>query len=144
VGRIVKISASAYKVMLEHARSTYPDECCGGVLGQSTANHVTVVSSYPCQNTFNGPKDQGCSVGSREVVEAERHAAALGLDVVGWYHSRPNRGAYVSAKDHSHAWPWYSYIVISVREGEVDEVCCYQFQGAGLLWEKEELSVGES
>jgi proteasome lid subunit RPN8/RPN11 len=36
------------------------------------------------------------------------------MDVVGWYHSHPDHPSRPSGYDKDHAWPWYSYIIVSV------------------------------
>jgi proteasome lid subunit RPN8/RPN11 len=51
------------------------------------------------------------------VRDAERAAKAQGLEVIGWYHSHPDHPARPSDFDRDHAWPWYSYIIVSVHEG---------------------------
>ena len=50
------------------------------------------------------------------MVAAERAADAQGLSVVGWYHSHPDHPARPSEYDREHAWPWYSYIILSVQK----------------------------
>ena len=42
--------------------------------------------------------------------------AERGLDLLGWYHSHPDHPARPSEFDREHAWPWYSYVIVSVRE----------------------------
>ena len=65
-------------------------------------------------------------IGPMEMLRGERHARGLGLDVVGIYHSHPNAPAVPSGFDLEHAWPVYSYVIVSVTA-----------EGAGALrsWE---------
>jgi proteasome lid subunit RPN8/RPN11 len=53
-----------------------------------------------------------------DVRLAERTAADKHLDLLGWYHSHPDAPARPSEFDRDHAWPWYSYIIVSVLKGE--------------------------
>jgi len=49
-----------------------------------------------------------------------RHATVSreqGLEVIGWYHSHPDHPARPSDFDREHAWPWYSYVIVSVMSG---------------------------
>lgn len=57
----------------------------------------------------------------------------LGLDIVGIYHSHPNAPAAPSQFDLDHAWPVYSYVIVSVTK-----------EGAGPLrsWELREDQSG--
>lgn len=48
----------------------------------------------------------------------EKDARARRLDVLGYYHSHPDHPARPSEYDRNHAWPWYSYVIVSVKRGE--------------------------
>jgi proteasome lid subunit RPN8/RPN11 len=52
-----------------------------------------------------------------EQLRVEKDARARGLDVLGYYHSHPDHPARPSNYDREHAWPWYSYVIISVERG---------------------------
>ena len=54
----------------------------------------------------------------REQLRVEKDARARGQDVLGYYHSHPDHPARPSTYDRDHAWPWYSYVIISVERGE--------------------------
>lgn len=54
----------------------------------------------------------------REQVRVEKDARARGLEVLGFYHSHPDHPARPSKYDREHAWPWYSYLILSVEKGE--------------------------
>ena len=49
---------------------------------------------------------------------AERAASEQGLELIGWYHSHPDHPARPSEFDREHAWPWFSYIIVSVHAGK--------------------------
>jgi proteasome lid subunit RPN8/RPN11 len=53
-------------------------------------------------------------IGPMEMLRGERHARSVGLDIVGIYHSHPNAPAKPSQFDLDHAWPVYSYVIVSV------------------------------
>jgi proteasome lid subunit RPN8/RPN11 len=52
-------------------------------------------------------------IGPMEMLRGERHARSLGLDIVGIYHSHPDVPAVPSQFDLEHAWPVYSYIIVT-------------------------------
>jgi proteasome lid subunit RPN8/RPN11 len=66
------------------------------------------------------------SVTSEDVMAAEKEARRHGLDVVGWYHSHPDHPARPSQFDRDHAWPWYSYIIVSVQNGAPQEMTSWR------------------
>ena len=53
-----------------------------------------------------------------DVRLAEKTAREKHIDLIGWYHSHPDAPARPSEYDRDHAWPWYSYIIVSVQKGE--------------------------
>jgi proteasome lid subunit RPN8/RPN11 len=55
------------------------------------------------------------------MMAAEDEAEALGLDVVGVFHSHPDHPAEASETDREWALPWFSYLITSVRSGRAAE-----------------------
>ena len=51
-----------------------------------------------------------------ELLRGERYAREKKLEVVGFYHSHPDSPAVPSQYDLEHAWPTYSYIIVSVSK----------------------------
>jgi len=126
----VGISAELAEKIREHGVETYPYECCGALLGkdqESTAgpdadafglrNSGEVLSLFPLVNRRDDSPRNRFSVTAEDVREAEKAARAQGLYVIGWYHSHPDHPARPSDYDREHAWPWYSYIIVSVHTG---------------------------
>src|SRR5215469_13013957 len=101
----------------------YPHECCGALLGRDreleTGAHAKpvreILGLFPLINRRDDSPRNRFSVTSEDVREAEKAASQQGLDVVGWYHSHPDHPARPSEFDRDHAWPWYSYIIVSVH-----------------------------
>ena len=52
-------------------------------------------------------------------MRGERYAETKKLDVVGFYHSHPDDAAVPSRYDLDHAWPFYSYLIVSVEAGRI-------------------------
>ena len=53
-------------------------------------------------------------------------AIAGGLDVIGFYHSHPDHPAAPSEYDKDHALPFYSYVIVSVRQGVAGELTSWE------------------
>ena len=97
-----------------HGCETYPDECCGALIG--TDNVVTECLSLP-----NATKDgtrRRFLVRPDDYREAERHATQCGRDLIGFYHSHPDHQARPSQYDLDHAWPVFMYVIIAVKKGK--------------------------
>ncbi len=84
------------------------------------------------------------SVSTRDVMAVEKTAAARGLVVVGWYHSHPDHPARPSEYDRENAWPWYSYIIVSVQKGEAREMRSWRLRDDREGYVEEEIGVGEN
>jgi proteasome lid subunit RPN8/RPN11 len=113
-----------------HGVETYPHECCGALLGRDTQNGQPreTVEVFPLVNRRDDSPRNRFSVSTRDVLEAEKAAASRGLDVIGWYHSHPDHPARPSEFDREHAWPWYSYIIVSVQKGVARELTSWRLQ----------------
>lgn len=122
----------------QHGAREYPSECCGVLLGkvEGTAKQVTEV--VPLKNLRHDPAraqellpldDLGREternrflIDPLDQLRVEKDARARGLDVVGYYHSHPDHPARPSVYDREHAWPWYSYVILSVEQGSPQDL----------------------
>ncbi|MGH9743348.1 MAG: Mov34/MPN/PAD-1 family protein [Candidatus Acidiferrum sp.] len=122
------ISAEVAQKIREHGVETYPHECCGALLGRDggftngldSSEEIRkasreVLALYSLVNRRDDSPRNRFSVSSDDVREAEKVASTQGLEIVGWYHSHPDHPARPSEYDRDHAWPWYSYIIVSVH-----------------------------
>jgi proteasome lid subunit RPN8/RPN11 len=117
---MIRIEKEAWEAMVAHAKSTYPRECCGAMLGKEDegGRHVTVARSM--RNAYDGPQEDTYMLDPAEQLAVEKEARAQGLSVVGIYHSHPDCDAYFSKRDLENSCPWYSFVVLSIKGGEFD------------------------
>jgi len=101
-----------------HGRQTYPHECCGALIGRDG----TVSHAVPLPNTTGEGPRRRFQVRPDDYREAESRAAALGQDLVGFYHSHPDHPPSPSKYDLDHAWPFFSYVIVAVAGGEALEM----------------------
>lgn len=126
------ISAELATKIRQHGVETYPHECCGALLGHdvNTAEQPSkpreILDLFPLINRREDSPQNRFSVTPRDVMEADRAAQSRGLDVIGWYHSHPDHPAEPSEYDREHAWPWYSYIIVSVHQGIPQQMTSWQ------------------
>lgn len=122
-----------------HGTETYPHECCGALLGRDSSaiagansekeSHSPpreILSLFPLVNRRDDSPRNRFSVTAEDVRDAEKAAVAHGLEVVGWYHSHPDHPARPSQYDRDHAWPWYSYIIVSVQNGAPQDMTSWR------------------
>ena len=121
-GRGITIGRREREAMEAHARETYPDECCGVLLGRLTKGAKVVRSAIAIRNAEeDATRRKRYTITAREMFAAEREARRVGLDVVGFYHSHPDVPPVPSATDLREAtWPVLSYVILCVRGGAID------------------------
>ena len=93
-------------------------ECCGAILGRDGEAAREVLDLMPLANRRDDSPRNRFEVTSEDVRLAEKTARAHNLELIGWYHSHPDAPARPSEYDREHAWPWYSYIIISVQSAQ--------------------------
>jgi proteasome lid subunit RPN8/RPN11 len=133
------ISGHLAEKIRAHGAETYPHECCGALLGRDSseigrtdpeAEESTpgreILALFPLVNRRDDSPRNRFSVTSEDVLAAEKNARERGLEVVGWYHSHPDHPARPSEYDRDHAWPWYSYIIVSVQGGAPQEMTSWR------------------
>ncbi len=115
--RLLRLAAGVLDRIREHAESGYPEEVCGGLLGDARDGGVRVIDAVPLDNVRGDERRRRYLIAAEDVLGLERRAASAGVQVVGFYHSHPDASAVPSEFDREHAWPWYTYLIVSVRSG---------------------------
>jgi proteasome lid subunit RPN8/RPN11 len=141
------ISAELAARIRQHGVETYPHECCGALLGRdaNTAERPStpreILDLFPLINRREDSPQNRFSVTPRDVIDADRAAQSRGLDIVGWYHSHPDHPAEPSEYDRQHAWPWYSYIIVSVHQGIPQQMTSWQLNDDRAAYTEEFIEI---
>ena len=123
----ILVSEELAEKIRAHGVETYPHECCGALLGRDEPSRE-IFSLFPLVNRRDDSPRNRFSVTAEDVLEAEKAARSQELEVVGWYHSHPDHPARPSEYDRDHAWPWYSYIIVSVHSGEPKDMTSWRLR----------------
>jgi len=115
---VLKISEELAGKIRTHGVQTYPHECCGAILGRESEGAREVLGLMPLANRRDDSPRNRFEVTPDDVRLAENSARDQKLELIGWYHSHPDAPARPSEFDREHAWPWYSYIIVSVQSGQ--------------------------
>lgn len=119
----------------QHAESTYPHECCGVLVG-SAGNGRVAVEAHRTGNLNTERAHDRFELDPRDYMRIDREARARGLDIIGIYHSHPDHPAQPSATDLAAAWEGYSYVIVSVRNGEAADFHSFELQGGAFSQEE--------
>ena len=124
---MIAIGEKQLTAIREHGIRDYPYECCGLLLGRYTADRKFVSETYPISNAREeSAKRNRFLITPDELLRGERYAREHDLEVVGFYHSHPDSPAVPSKYDLDHAWPTYSYIIVSTSEGQSGDLFSWE------------------
>jgi proteasome lid subunit RPN8/RPN11 len=150
----LRLSTEIADKIRRHGAETYPFECCGALLGRDAVDTAGTASAggvrmptreifalFPLVNRRDDSPRNRFSVTAEDVRAAEKSAEIQGLEVVGWYHSHPDHPARPSQYDRDHAWPWYSYIIVSVANGKPEEMTSWRLADDRNEYACEEIAV---
>jgi proteasome lid subunit RPN8/RPN11 len=115
---MIRIEAEPWAQMVAHARQTYPNECCGAMLGSTDGERKTVRVALPLENVFDGAHAARYELRPEDLLAADKAARERHMDLIGIYHSHPDCDAYFSKTDLQNSCPWYSFVVLSIQKGE--------------------------
>lgn len=153
---ILHLDSDQQHAIAIHAASTYPEECCGLLLGtvqlEPTPQKIVVdvrASENVWTQTGNDlaavppgwdiTQHKHFAIDPREMLQVQREARDRHLDIIGVYHSHPDYPATPSEMDRMCAWAHYSYIIVSVQHGKVIDLRSWslndncQFQPEDIL-----------
>ncbi|MFQ5675924.1 MAG: Mov34/MPN/PAD-1 family protein [bacterium] len=118
----LKISKKHLDLIKRHGEQAYPDECCGFLLGRLDSDKQVLMTLNAANAREEQEKYHRFLITPENYLRCEKLARAENLDILGFYHSHPDAEARPSSYDLEHAWPWYSYLIVSVHDGKIKEV----------------------
>ena len=136
---MIRIQAEPWQAMVDHARRTYPNECCGAMLGSTDGENKTVNQAIELRNAFEGAQAARYELRPADLLAADKAARERGMDLIGIYHSHPDCDAYFSTTDLQNSCPWYSFVVLSIQKGDFHHANSWLPNVDQTAAEKEEL-----
>lgn len=115
---MIRLPESAIEAIRAHGRESYRDEACGAMYGRLDGVSKNVVRVAPLDNARSDERHRRFVVTPDAYRHAEAEAARSGLTLLGFYHSHPDHPAYPSTYDLEHAFPFFSYLILSVDKAE--------------------------
>jgi proteasome lid subunit RPN8/RPN11 len=137
---MIGISTEQLEEIRQHGVKDYPYECCGLLLGRYGPEGKTVSETYPISNAREeSAKRNRFLITPEELMRGERYAREKDLEVVGFYHSHPDSPAVPSRYDLEHAWPTYSYIIVSTSADEAKDLFSWEQEPDRSRFNQEEI-----
>lgn len=157
----ILLPAEVLSAIQTHAETTYPEECCGALLGRggavralpgtaaalaarvdpATCTRRELLRAVPLANEWDGRRRERYLIPGTVVRALEAEARGDGLELVGFYHSHPEGAAVPSAFDREVAWPWYSYLIVQVGAGAAGAVRSWRLRDQRGGFVEEEIEV---
>ena len=120
---VLRLPRPVYDALRAHGERTYPEECCGALLGRvmhgGGPEGWRIESAVPAANATAGSARSRYQIDPAELVRILRGARGQGLEIAGFYHSHPDHPAQWSATDLAEAhWLGCSYVITQVTHGK--------------------------
>jgi proteasome lid subunit RPN8/RPN11 len=125
---VIELPAAIVEDIRRHGADTYPEECCGGLLGKrrdGVDGAVRVLRAERVENRRADQRSRRYAIDPRDYLRLERLAERTGLTVVGIYHSHPDHPAVPSEFDREHALPNFHYLIVAVGAGRAGDFACW-------------------
>jgi len=120
---MIIIESAPLAQMKVHAAIIFPDECCGFLYGSELNDGTRNISAIrEVNNAKLGDKKRRFEITAKDYMQAERFAQENNILLLGIYHSHPNHPAIPSEYDRAAAQPYFSYVIISVMQGNIDHI----------------------
>ena len=113
----INITQKIVDTFISHGEKDYPYECCGFILGQFKDEESFGVEYLPAANVKEENRERRFLIDPLAYQKAEDEADEREMSVISIVHSHPDHPSKPSDFDLDHAWPGFSYIIISVKLG---------------------------
>lgn len=137
----LSLAPEAEQYILQQLEADFPNEGCGFFYGteenEGQLRHVLLAEAVI--NSKEGDQRRRFEISPLDYMKAERKALELGLNLLGIYHSHPNHPAIPSIHDLKQAVPYFSYIILSVQEGQAAELTSWRLNEERGEFEAEEV-----
>jgi proteasome lid subunit RPN8/RPN11 len=135
---MLRIGQAQFDSIRRHGEATYPDECCGVLIGHVEDNDNIVIDALSAENTRSDSAHNRYHIAPQELIRIQQQARRRGLDIVGFYHSHPDHPAEWSKTDLEEAhWIGCSYVITrvsgSLTGGDGDALRCRAMETNSFL-----------
>ena len=136
----IRVATNCPEDMNAHAEATFPEECCGAMLGIEHDDGTREITKIiRVDNTKGENRERRFLIDPRALLNAEKVAKEHGLEHLGIYHSHPNHPSQASEFDRVHAMPFWSYLIISCMDGKAARVQSWRLREDRSAFDEEEL-----
>jgi proteasome lid subunit RPN8/RPN11 len=137
----VKMPESIFDLIRKYSEAAYPDECCGFLLGSVDENFFGVANLWKAENAAGESRQNRYLIPPTDFLSADNAGRALGMEIIGIYHSHPDHPAAPSAADRESAISHYLYIIANVTNGHAGELSGWIFNAQKKFFRREDILI---
>ncbi|MDJ0599640.1 MAG: M67 family metallopeptidase [Crocosphaera sp.] len=132
---MIYLSNQQLQQIHRHAEMTYPEECCGLLLGTLEGDNKRVIDVRETENSWTNEMNENLpnipssnqqplskknrfSIDPSVLLEIQKEVRDRSLNIIAIYHSHPDHPPIPSAFDREIAWSDYSYLIVSLRQSK--------------------------
>ena len=139
---MIHLSNKLFQQMIDHAKETYPFECCGLLVGKyKNGKEKEILAVYGVENRNKDRANDRYELDPGDFHRIDKEASSKGMDILGVYHSHPDHPDRPSDVDREIASATYSYIIISVNNGEDISAKSWQYEEINEPFKEEEMRI---
>ena len=138
---MIRLKSADIEEIKQIAQKTYPHECCGVMVGSVEDGVKTVTELIPAENQRTDSPANRYLITPDLLNELEKKLKGTDRAIVGFFHSHPDVPAQPSTYDQDHAWPWYSYVIVSVNKGEAGEIHNWKLRDNRSAFDAEKMEL---
>ena len=138
---IINITEDIIKQFEKHGEKEYPHECCGFILGSFIDKESMGVDYIPAPNIKEENRERRFLIDPMAYQKAEDESDERGLSIISIVHSHPDHPDKPSEFDREHAWPGFSYIIISIQDGNAVSFRSWQLNADRKFFIEENIKI---
>lgn len=134
---MIFITSEQLQQIKHHAESTYPEECCGLLLGKFTSEGSILIEVRETENSWTDEigkelftqtrgKQDRFFIAPKVLFQVQKEVRERNCSIIGVYHSHPDHLAIPSKMDQDIAWLEYSYIIVALENGKATDINCWK------------------
>jgi len=140
---MLNISEDQFDQVTRILERAYPREGCGVLTGRVLDGRKIVLQIRAADNQRDDTQNRYL-IDPEVIRDLEKELRLESQDILGFFHSHPDVEPVPSDYDRSHAWPWFSYLIVSVQGGQSEEARSWVLQEDRSGFDEERLVITDS
>ena len=136
----IEINKNELVKIQSHGKETYPEESCGVLIGTSSPT-PRVIEARRVVNINLGSKKRRYNIDPVEYMNIEKELDGVNSEILGIYHSHPDHPSKPSEFDLNHALPNFSYVILSVTNGERGKLTSWRLNSTREEFCEEQITI---